>query len=187
MKKAILISLSILAALALSAAPAQASSFTVLLAGGAASNVIQIWITPDGRDYVIDSIVPLEVGGSVCTNPEGNPNELVCPAPPIAGFEVNADGGDDRVSVSKSIAIPVTMRGGSGRDVLLGGSGPDKLIGGLGDDRLIGGRGDDLLAGGPGNDVHIGGLGDDVIFSGSGNDVIRPGGGDNVVRRGPGP
>jgi hypothetical protein len=183
MKKAILILLGTLALQAPSLAPAQASSYTVLLAGGSASNMIHIWLTPDGRSYVIDSIFPLEVGGGVCGNPEGNPNELVCPAPMIAGFEVNADGGDDKIVVGREISIPVTMRGGSGRDVLLGGSGPDKLIGGTGDDRLVGGRGDDLLAGGPGDDVHVAGVGDDIVLSGPGDDVVREGPGDDVVKR----
>jgi Ca2+-binding RTX toxin-like protein len=186
MKKAILILLAILALQAPSLAPAQPSSFTVLLAGGSASNMIYIWLTPDGRSYVIDSIVPLEVGGTLCANAEGNPNELVCPAPPIAGFEINADGGDDKISVAKDISIPVTMRGGSGRDVLLGAAGPDKLIGGAGDDRLVGWRGDDLLAGGVGDDVLVAGFGDDVILSGPGEDVSRDGRGDDIVRRVPG-
>jgi Ca2+-binding RTX toxin-like protein len=187
MKKGILILLAILAVQAPSLAPAQPSSFTVLLAGGSASNVIHIWLTPDGRNYVIDSIYPLEVGGTVCSNPSDNPNELICPAPMIAGFEVNADGGDDRISVSKNIAIPVTMRGGTGRDVLLGGAGPDKLLGGVGEDRLVGWRGDDLLVGGPGSDVLVAGLGDDIILSGPGDDVVRDGRGVDVVRRVPGP
>ncbi len=182
MKKAILIALALVAVQMPSLAPAEAR-YNVLLAGGAASNVIHIWLTEDGRNYVIDSIVPLEVGGSVCTNPGGNPNELICPAPPIAGFEVNADGGDDKVTCSSEITIPVTMRGGSGRDQLRGGKGADKLIGGAGSDRLVGWWGDDLLAGGSGDDVHLGGPGDDVIFSGPGDDVVRPGGGDNVVRK----
>lgn len=186
MKKAILILLAIMALQSPSLAPAQPPSVTVLLAGGAASNVIHIWLTPDGRSYVIDSIVPLEVGGAICGNPEGNPNELICPAPMIAGFEINADGGDDKIAVGKEISIPVTMRGGSGRDVLLGGAGPDKLIGGAGDDRLIGWRGDDLLAGGAGSDVHIAGLGDDVILSGPGDDVVREGPGEDIVKRVPG-
>jgi Ca2+-binding RTX toxin-like protein len=184
MKKAFLIAVAIVAAQAPSLAPAE-PTYNVLLAGGSESNAIRIWISEDGRDYVIDSMVPLEVGGSVCINPNGNPNELICPAPPIAGFEVNADGGDDKVSVSKEVTIPVTMRGGSGRDQLRGGKGPDKLIGGNGDDRLVGWWGNDLLAGGNGDDVHLGGPGDDVIFSGNGDDVVRPGGGDNVVRKEP--
>jgi Ca2+-binding RTX toxin-like protein len=185
MKKAILIAVAIVAAQVPSLAPAQPPSYNVLLAGGAESNMIRISLSQDGRDYIIDSMVPLEVGGSVCANPEGNPNELVCPAPPIASFEVNADGGDDKVSVSKDVVVPITMRGGSGRDHLRGGKGPDKLIGGAGDDQLIGWWGDDLLVGGAGDDVQLGGLGDDVILSGPGNDVVRPGRGENVVRRVP--
>lgn len=181
MKKTILILLAIAVTQAPQIAPAQMTTYNVLLAGGDEANSIHIWLDAEGRNYVIDSIVPLEVGGSVCTNPQ--PNELICPAPPIAGFEVNAGGGDDRVSVSKNVLIPVTMRGGPGRDTLLGGAGGDKLIGGIGDDRLVGGRGDDLLAGGPGNDVLLGGPGNDVILSGPGNDVIRGGPGSNFVRK----
>ena len=75
-------------------------TYTVLLAGGPESNEIRIWLTPDGRTYVIDSIYPLEVGGTVCEHPAGNPNELICQAPQVAAFEFNADGGDDRARVA---------------------------------------------------------------------------------------
>jgi Ca2+-binding RTX toxin-like protein len=192
MKRTIAITLAVIAAQApalstagTTAAPsADSPRYNVLLAGGSASNTIFIWLTPDGQNYVIDSVVALEVGGEVCTNPEDNPNELICPAPPIAGFEVNADGGDDRITVARNVVIPVTIRGGTGDDVLLGGSGPDKLIGGIGHDRLVGGKGADVLSGGPGNDVLLGGAGNDVIMSGPGRDTIRPGSGKNVVRKG---
>ena len=52
----------------------------------------------------------------------------------MAAFEFNADGGDDVARVAREVAIPVTMRGGPGRDTLVGGSGADKLIGGDGPD-----------------------------------------------------
>ncbi len=182
MKRAITIAAAIAATLVSSASAAAPESFTVLLAGGSASNTIHVWLTPDGRDYVIDSVVPLEVGGEVCTNPEGNPNELICAAPPIAGFEMNADGGDDSVTVSRGVTVPVTVRGGPGRDVLAGGSGDDKLIGGPGPDRLIGGPGDDVLTGGPGSDVLIGGGGNDTLLSGPGFDFDRGGSGHNVEK-----
>lgn len=183
-KKAALIFPIVLATLGALVAPAPAA-YNVLLAGGAASNTIDIWLTPDGRDYVIDSVVPLEVGGSVCTNPEGNPNELVCSAVKIASFEVNADGGDDRISVTNQVTIPVTMRGGSGDDILTGGRGPDKLIGGSGDDVLSGGGGADLLIGSAGHDFAAAGPGNDVIVTDSGKDVVRPGAGEDSVRRRP--
>jgi Ca2+-binding RTX toxin-like protein len=184
MKKAILISLAILAAQAPAVAGGETKPVTVLLAGGDEANMIHIWLTPDGRTYVIDSVVALEVGGSVCTNAPGNANELLCQAPMIGGFEINAGGGDDKLSVARQISIPVTMRGGPGRDHLIGGMAPDKLIGGAGADRLIGGPGGDLLAGGPGNDVLVGGPGDDILLSGPGiNDVVRGGSGEDYVRR----
>jgi len=183
MKRLAFILLVTLALLAPATAAAKPQTYTVLLAGGAEANSIQIWLSPDGRDYVIDSVVELDVGGEVCVHPEGMPNELVCSAPQIAGFEVNAGGGDDRVTVAKEISVPVTMRGGAGDDALLGGSGPDKLIGGAGNDRLLGGRGDDILYGGLGDDVLIGSLGNDLVRGGPGEDRLSGGPGKNALRR----
>lgn len=182
MKRPILILSVLLAVFAASAARAE-TTYTVVLAGGSAQNMIHIWLTPDGRSYVIDSVVPLEVGGSVCENPPGAPNELVCKAPLVAGFEVNAGEGADTVAVGNSITVPVTMRGGSGNDKLIGGGGNDKLIGGVGRDRLLGRGGDDLLIGGPGNDVLVGGSGNDILRGGSGRDTLLPGSGHDSVRQ----
>jgi RTX calcium-binding nonapeptide repeat (4 copies) len=182
MKTLLLISLALLALLMPGGAHAE-KTYTVLLAGGVENSDIRIWLTPDGREYVIDSIAELEVGGTVCSHPEGKPNELVCAAPSIAGFEVNAGGGDDRVTVAKKVTVPVTMRGGGGGDLLAGGSGADKLIGGNGDDRLKGGPGDDMLIGGNGDDVLIGGPGRDVLRGGPGEDRLLDGAGANSVQQ----
>lgn len=181
MKKAILIMLAILAAQTAPLAHAE-TTYTVVLAGGATESMIRIWLTPDGRSYVIDSIAPLEVGGTVCENTPGMPTELVCKAPLVAGFEVNAGEGDDTVSVASAVEVPVTMRGGSGQDTLTGGGGPDKLIGGDGNDRLAGRGGDDLVFGGEGNDELFGGSGDDLLRGGTGHDTLIGGTGENVVR-----
>jgi Ca2+-binding RTX toxin-like protein len=183
MKKVVLILFAIIAAQLPTLAHAGEKSYNVLLAGGAEANRIHIWLTPDGRSYVIDSIVPLEVGGTVCANPDGNPNELICEAPPIAGFEVNAGGGDDNVSVAGGVSVPFTMRGGSGSDTLRGGTGGDKLIGGRGNDRLAGRRGDDALYGGVGRDILLGGPGADLLRGGLGKDILRGGSGANDVRQ----
>lgn len=183
MKKLLLISLALLAFLLPGTVSAGGKTYTVLLAGGEENNVIKIWLSSDGRQYVIDSVVQLDVGGSVCTHPEDNPNELLCDAPAIAGFEVNAGGGDDKVSVAKDVMAPVTMRGGAGADLLVGGAGPDKLIGGDGDDRLVGWRGDDLLYGGPGADFLIGGPGADLLHGGMGKDTLIAGPGKDIVRQ----
>jgi RTX calcium-binding nonapeptide repeat (4 copies) len=183
MKRAILIMLAVLAAQAATVARAETSSYTVVLAGGAELSMIHIWLTPDGRSYVIDSAAPLEVGGTVCEHSAGNPDELVCQAVLVAGFEINAGPGNDSVVVSSQVTIPVTMRGGPGDDTLAGGGGPDKLIGGDGNDRLIGKGGNDLIFGGPGNDTIYGGSGEDTLRGGLGNDVISGGSGVNSIRQ----
>lgn len=182
MKRVILTVLVIAAALAAPTARAE-SAYTVVLAGGNVQNSIHIWLTPDGRNYVIDSAAPLEVGGTICENPPGSPNELVCKAPLVAGFEINGGDGSDSVIVSSAITVPVTMRGGAGSDNLVGGNGPDKLIGGEGSDYLNGRGGDDLIFGGPGNDEILGGPGNDILRGGPGRDTMLPGPGNNAVRQ----
>ena len=123
MKKAILIAISMLATQAPLLAHAEGSPVNVLLAGGPEANMIGISLSPDGRNYVIDSIVPLEVGGTVCSNPPEKPNELICQAAAIGSFEVNAGAGDDSVGVAGNVPVPVTLRGGGGPDRLAGGGG----------------------------------------------------------------
>lgn len=183
MKRAILITLAILAAQAATFARAETTSYTVVLASGGEESMIHIWLTPDGRSYVIDAAAPLEVGGTVCEHSAGNAAELVCQAPLVAGFEVNAGSGEDSVVVSNEVIVPVTMRGGPAADTLVGGGGPDKLIGGDGNDRLVGRGGNDLIFGGPGNDTIYGGSGEDTLRGGSGNDEINGGSGVNNIRQ----
>jgi Ca2+-binding RTX toxin-like protein len=170
MKRSILIAFAILVALPASV-QAKPQTFNVLLAGGSGENMIRIWLTPDGRQYAIASIVPLEVGGSICANPEGAPNELLCEASSVGSFEVNAGDGDDYVAVARNVSVPVTLRGGAGDDHLVGGSGDDKLIGGPGEDRLLGWGGRDRLYGGRDGDRSIGGRGEDLCGHGIGDRV----------------
>jgi hypothetical protein len=183
MKRALLISFAMLALGAPATAQGGAVAYNVLVAGGPEANSIHIWLTPDGRDYVIDSAAPLEMGGSICASPEGNANELVCEAPLVASFEVNAAAGNDTVEVAPPVSIPVTMSGGAGNDTLIGGNGPDRLLGGEGSDRLVGRGGPDLLSGGPGKDVLIGGPGADVLRGGAGRDALAAGPGANEVHQ----
>ena len=181
MKRAILTAMTVLVAWAAGTAHAAEPRLTVLLAGGAEANTISIALSPDGRTYVIDSVVPLEVGGSVCWHPEAQPNELVCEAASIGGFEVNAGAGDDSVTVAREVPIPVTLRGGPGQDRLVGGAGGDKLVGGSGDDVLIGRAGADSLFGGSGDDRLVGGSGNDLLRGDGGEDTLLGGSGQNVL------
>jgi Ca2+-binding RTX toxin-like protein len=184
MKRSILITMALLLSLAPVTAVARGGggvTYNVLLAGGEESNVIRISLSSDGRSYVIDSIVPLEVGGTVCENPPDNGSELICQAVHVSAFEVNAAGGNDFVRVSGKVTVPVTMRGGPGHDVLIGGGGSDKLNGGDGSDKLVGREGDDMLLGGDNADVLFGGGGDDVLRGGRGADHLAGGSGDDVL------
>jgi len=182
MKRAILTAMTVLAAAAaLTGHAAAKPSLTVLLAGGAEESQITIALSTDGRTYVIDSVAPLEVGGDTCWHPEGMPNELLCEAASIGGFEVNAGAGDDSVVVAREVSIPVTLRGGPGADRLVGGGAGDKLTGGPDDDVLIGRGGDDSLFGGPGEDRLVGCGGNDVLRGESGVDTLLGGSGRNSV------
>jgi len=185
MKKTIATSLVLLAAYgaAFAHAESEPASTTVVLAGGSAQNKIRIWLTPDGYSYVIDSATPLEVGGTICKNPPGNPNELICEAPPIAGFIVNGGSHGDVVVVSDAVTVPTTLHGAAGRDTLVGGGGSDKIAGGPGDDLLRGRGGNDAIFGGPGSDVLKGGSGDDSLRGGPGHDVLNGGSGTNTVQQ----
>jgi Ca2+-binding RTX toxin-like protein len=181
MKKAILIVLTLLAALPAPAARAELGPVTLLLAGGSEDNVIRIALNPDGRDYALRSAHSLEAGGGICRHPEERPNELLCQAGVIAGFEVNVGGGDDTVALAPDVWIPATLRGGPGGDRLLGGSVSDKLVGGPGDDSLFGRRGDDWVLGGPGRDRLVGGAGNDQLRGGPENDALIGGPGENTL------
>jgi Ca2+-binding RTX toxin-like protein len=164
-----------------SAAERAEKSVNVVLAGDDLANTISIGVTPDGRQYTIESAAPLAVGGELCRHPEANGNQLLCEATAIAGFEINANGGDDTITLAANVPVPATLRGGPGDDKLAGGAGDDKLVGGPGDDKLTGGAGNDSLFGGSGEDQLSGGSGDDRLLGGSGMDLLLGGSGVNEV------
>jgi len=179
MKRALLIAITVLVAVSATPAHAAERSLNLLLAGGPEDNSIEIALSADGRSFVIDSIAPLEVGGGVCSHPEGKANEIVCEAAAIAGFEVNVNGGDDSVVIGKTVPVPVTLRGGPGDDKLVGGAGNDRLLGGADDDVLVGRAGNDWLAGSTGDDKLVGGSGDDKLLGGPGTNALFGGSGNN--------
>jgi Ca2+-binding RTX toxin-like protein len=182
MKKTILIVLALLAVLPADLGRAESGPVTLLISGGPGNSGLNISLTPDGRQYTILSTEPLEVGGNVCEHPQEEvPNELLCTATAIAGFEVNAGGGSDSVYFSSDIPVPVTARGGAGNDRLIGGGASDKLIGGPDRDYLEGRRGDDWLLGGPGPDTLLGGPGNDQLRGGPDKDKIVGGPGKNEL------
>jgi Ca2+-binding RTX toxin-like protein len=156
-------------------------SVNLVLAGDDLSNTISVAVTPDGRQYTIESAAPLAVGGELCRHPEGDESQLLCEATAIAGFEINGNGGDDTITLATNVPVPATLRGGPGEDKLTGGAGNDKLVGGPGNDKLTAGAGNDSLFGGSGEDQLSGGNGDDRLLGGSGMDLLLGGSGVNEV------
>jgi Ca2+-binding RTX toxin-like protein len=181
MKKAILIALTLLAAVPALPARAEAGPLTLVLAGSSGNDAFHVSLTADGRYYLILSVAPLEVGGDICTHPNEIPNEIECKAPAISGFEVNTLGGSDFVTFSSDVPVPVTIRGGPGGDRLIGGGAADKIIGGPDDDTLIGQGGDDWILGGAGNDRLLGGAGNDQLRGGPDKDKLVGGPGQNLL------
>src|SRR6476659_4849376 len=179
-----LLTFLIIVLVACSAAPAAGAegAVTLLLSAGPGDDVFDVKLSQDGRNYLIDSLSPLEAGGGICTHDEGSVHELVCEAKAIGGFEANGGAGDDSVIISPKILIPATLRGGPGNDRLRSGGGPDKLLGGPGHDSLLGETGNDWLFGGadedwlwgvPGDDRLVGGPGPDYLNGGIGNDDVK--------------
>src|SRR6476660_640364 len=109
MKKTILILLAQLAALPADLALAETGPVTLLISGGPGNSGLDISLNPDGREYLIVSTDPLEVGGDICEHPsEEIPTELLCKAPAIAGFEINGGAGSDFVFLGSDSPVPVT-------------------------------------------------------------------------------
>lgn len=186
MKKALLIALTVLAASLATAAPATAAERPVnlLLTGGNEVDLITVKLSLDGTSYQISSEAPLEAPTGICVHEDESATVLICEAPSIASFEVNAGGGDDYIVFSPKIPVAVTLRGGPGDDHLYGGAAADKLVGGAGDDSLHGRGGGDWVFGGPGSDIIYGGPGDDRLLGGPGSNEIYGGSGKNQILSG---
>jgi hypothetical protein len=144
-------------------------------------NQVSISLSGDRSKYVI------RVNGTVkptndCTNPTPTQiNVLNCPVSSINGFEVRAGGGNDIVTVGKSVGVQVILVGGPGLDDLYGGARNDVLIGGPGGDKLVGRGGNDLMKGLGGEDLLAGGRGNDRLFGGKGADILKGGPGLNQI------
>lgn len=95
----------------------------------------------------------------------------------VEKFDINATGGDDRLTVndlSNTDVKLVDFSGGAGNDTLDGSNTSTKITanGGAGNDELIGGSANDTLIGASGNDDIEGEKGDDTMIGGAGNDTL---------------
>jgi Ca2+-binding RTX toxin-like protein len=99
-----------------------------------------------------------------------------------ANDSLSAAGGP---ATGSAFALPVSLFGHGGDDVLIGGNARDTLVGADGNDLMRGGAGNDLLRGGEGDDVEEGDDGNDSFDQGATNDgadVLSGGEGTDTVR-----
>ena len=121
---------------------------------------------------------------------QSNPNTLVGSC---GGYDVYRTPQGQYVAAGWTGTIKVgttgnnTLKGASGRDLMLGLAGNDTLQGQGGDDILCGGDGNDLVQGFAGNDYLDGGIGTDVLNGGAGDyDQLLGGDGNDVLLDGDG-
>ncbi len=118
----------------------------------------------------------------------GDWSEVICTDP--KAIIVQAGDGDENITLSSDLPVPVTIDGGPGSDWIRGDDGNDTFFGGPGNDKLEGSKGNDMLDGGDGDDELIGYSGADHLLGGAGNDTLEPDGHEepsaDVVDGGPG-
>ena len=107
----------------------------------------------------------------------------------VQRIRVNANGGNDRVTIETSVTRRATIRGGAGNDTITGSNQNDRILGDSGNDTINGRGGHDFVHGGSGTDNVRGGSGNDSVYAGtgSGRDVLRgEAGNDTLVSLGGG-
>ena len=98
---------------------------------------------------------------------------------------INAQCGDDAVTLEPSVVQTSAIQGGAGHDGVSVGGGASTITGGTGNDRLSGGPRADAVYGGWGRDVLAGNGGNDELDGGQGTDYMDGGEGDDLARGGP--
>jgi PKD repeat protein len=123
---------------------------------------------PFGVDLTVGIFRPVTNGWELNLTAGGSTVTLFSTALtlPLNGIVVNAQAGNDDVTVAGGIDLTAWLSGDAGNDRLKGGGGNDVLLGGTGDDLLLGGQGRDILVGGRGADRIVGESNDDILISG---------------------
>jgi Ca2+-binding RTX toxin-like protein len=151
--------------------------FVEYRAGDGQTNDVTVTQGTEAFTYVVDDVVPIEVGEG-CTHPdETDLTHVACTLTDPQNTVVNArlGDGDDRGEARGEHLIGI--HGQAGDDVLTG-EADDEIFGGTGRDTL---SGTDSQFGGPGSDTHIGTAGNDFFDPGKGDDTILGQGGDDTV------
>lgn len=139
-------------------------------------------LTVIGTDKADDIRVSLSSDGRTLSAKLNNGAAKTFKAADVYEINVEADCGDNKVTIDSKIKANVEVTAGDGRDTIQTGSGNDNVDAGENDDRVdtgagndyvYGGKGDDRIDLGAGNDRADGADGKDTISSGTGKDAIR--------------
>ena len=160
---------------------AHASALQLGVKGSPDADEISVALDSTQTQYVVTSTRPINPPPPPCA--QITTFQITCPMSDFVSFSAALGDGADSFSVGPSVAVPVSIVGGAGRDVLNGGGGPDTVLGGEGPDRLLGGTGSDKLKGGAAHDVLKGGKGRDVLKGGHGTDRLLGGAGRDVEKQ----
>ena len=173
-------------ALVLALVPAAASAATVTRAGDGAlvytaapgeQNRLSIQVGGvDGTTVLYEAGAPIDptVPDGCTRDAWSGASTVTCQDPPAV--RVDLGDGNDTLSESIDLKIPVTASGGAGDDTLTGANTVNSFDGGAGNDTLVGGSANDPLLGGDGNDTLEGKGGSDHLEGGTGDDTLRPDG-----------
>lgn len=172
---------------------------TVTANSGAVNN---IGVAKSGSVYTFSESSALTLkAGTGCTQIDAK--NVSCAEGAVTAIAANTVDGNDTFTVDPSVAIGVTVNGGSGNDTLTGGSGDDTLVGSYGNDTIEGGPGSDTasyLGHNSSVNASLNGAADDGasgetdnigasvenLTGGSANDILRGGSGNNRLDGGSG-
>jgi|GEM_PF-1624683 len=139
---------------------------------------------PTGGSLHIDTVVDPSVYEVWGVNAIGEVWSTEVERNGISSLLVNGSPFHDEIR--NRLALPGTINGNDGDDILVGGRVEQTIFGGRGNDRIVGRFFDDILYGGPGDDTIIAGAGADQIFGGANDDRIESEIGPDVVDGGTG-
>ena len=132
-----------------------------------------------GRDKVGVNVV----GSNLKVDLDDDPVNV--PLAGVKGVRIDADGGNNLVSVGPK--LPCTISSGDGADrIVLFGGGNDSVSAGGGNNSIFTYDGNDTVICGGGNDDVDAGLGNDRITGGAGNDCLAGNGGADYIDAGAG-
>ena len=124
----------------------------------------------------------------------------------VQSITINANDGNDSVTVEPGLGIGLTVNGGDGNDTIIAGGGNETLNGGAGNDQIFAGGGNNTVADGTGNDLVdltensvpvsyatgggndtvLGTAFDDISTGSTGNDRLEGRGGNDTLDGNPG-